>query len=400
MQTKLAEFVKARPEHRELENILRACVHCGFCNAVCPTYQLLGDELDGPRGRIYLLKQMLEGGPVSGMTQRHLDRCLSCRSCETTCPSGVRYGRLLDLGRVMVESRVRRPWLDRLRRSLMLAVFPYARRFDLLLRLGWLLKPVLPRELQKKLPQGQGQKSWPPANRARKMLIFSGCVQESLRPSIDFAAASVLQELGISLLRVEATGCCGALNYHLSDHDRALAFARSNIDACWPHVEQGAEAIVMTASACGLMVKEYTRLLQHDRHYAAKAQRISAMTRDISEILAAEDLSRFYRDRQTRVAFQSPCTLQHGQKLSGCVEAILEQTGYRLTAVTNAHLCCGSAGVYALLQPELAERLRHDKLQALQLGAPDIIATANIGCLNHLQSASAIPVKHWIELLQ
>ena len=400
MQTELADFAKARPEHRELENILRACVHCGFCNATCPTYQLLGDELDGPRGRIYLLKQMLEGAPVSGLTQRHLDRCLSCRSCETTCPSGVRYGRLLDLGRVMVESRVRRPWLDRLRRKMMLEVFPYASRFDLLLRLGWLLKPVLPRVLRQKLPVRQEQKAWPPADRARKMLIFSGCVQESLRSSIDFAAASVLHELDISLLRVEATGCCGALNYHLSDHERALALARSNIDACWPYVGQGAEAVVMTSSACALMVKEYARLLQHERHYAEKAQRIAAMTRDLSEILAGEDLSRFYRDRQTKVAFQSPCTLQHGQKLSGCVEAILEKAGYRLTAVANAHLCCGSAGVYALLQPDLAERLRHDKLQALQLGEPDIIATANIGCLNHLQSASATQVKHWIELLQ
>jgi len=306
MQTELADFAKARPEHRELENILRACVHCGFCNATCPTYQLLGDELDGPRGRIYLLKQMLEGAPVSGLTQRHLDRCLSCRSCETTCPSGVRYGRLLDLGRVMVESRVRRPWLDRLRRKMMLEVFPYASRFDLLLRLGWLLKPVLPRVLRQKLPVRQEQKAWPPADRARKMLIFSGCVQESLRSSIDFAAASVLHELDISLLQVEATGCCGALNYHLSDHERALALARSNIDACWPYVGQGAEAVVMTSSACALMVKEYARLLQHERHYAEKAQRIAAMTRDLSEILAGEDLSRFYRDRQTKVAFQSP----------------------------------------------------------------------------------------------
>lgn len=399
MQTRWSKFVKNEPEYRDLETILRSCVHCGFCNATCPTYQLLGDELDGPRGRIYLLKQMLVGYPVSALAQRHLDRCLSCRSCESTCPSGVRYGRLLDLGRVMVESRVRRPWLDRARRSLMLRVFPHARRFALFMRLGWLLRPLLPRAVQRKLPERQERQSWPEARHGRKMLIFRGCVQESLRPAIDFTAARILQDLGISLLRVKSTGCCGALNYHLSDHERALAFARSNIDACWPYVEQGAEAIVMTASGCGLMVKEYAQLLRHDRHYAQKAARLSAMAKDISEILAGEDLSCFSRARTASVVFQSPCTLQHGQKLSDVVEALLEKAGYQLTSVADAHLCCGSAGVYALLQPDLAGRLLQDKLQALQAGEPDIIATANIGCLNHLQSASPVAVKHWLELL-
>ena len=394
----LADFVKEIPEHDELESIIRSCVHCGFCNATCPTYQLLGNELDGPRGRIYLLKQALEGQPVSRLTQQHLDRCLTCRSCETTCPSGVRYGRLLDIGRTIVDKRAGRTLREQIIRGLIKAVFPYRYRFSGLLHVARLIKPVLPKALKQKIPVKQRAAAWPNTGHARKMLILPGCVQQTLAPSIDTAAAQVLNKLGIALVKVQDSGCCGALNYHLSDHHNALQFARKNIDACWPYIEQGAEAIVITASGCGLMFKEYRELLKHDEDYAEKATRFSALAKDISEVVAAEDLTIFKADNR-KIAFQSPCTLQHGQKLTGVVEAILEKTGYQLAAVADGHLCCGSAGVYSLLQPELSRQLLVNKLQALEVNQPDIIATANIGCLSHLQSSSSIKVVHWIELL-
>lgn len=398
MQTNLAEFVKQKPEHEELEGILRACVHCGFCNATCPTYQLLGDELDGPRGRIYLLKQLLEGAPVTRLTQQHLDRCLSCRSCETTCPSGVRYGRLLDLGRVMLDEQVARaPW-QKVLRGLIKAVLPYRNRFGILLQGARLIKPILPQALKNKIPNKEKALAWPEAIHVRKMLTMPGCVQPALAPSIDAAAARVLDKLGISLLQIKEGGCCGALNYHLSDHEKALAFARQNIDACWPYIEQGAEAVVMTASGCGVMAMDYGELLKHDRDYAEKAARLSALVKDISIVLMSEDLSVFKADSR-KVAFQSPCTLQHGQKITGVVEAILKKVGYQLTAVADTHLCCGSAGVYSLLEPTLSMQLLNNKLQALEVNQPDVIATGNIGCLSHLQSASSRKVLHWIELL-
>ena len=399
MQTKLAEFVKNKPEHQELETILRSCVHCGFCTATCPTYQLLGDELDGPRGRIYLLKQMLEGETVSRLTQRHLDRCLSCRSCETTCPSGVRYGRLLDIGRVMVDENVGRPLLETLQRKLIQMIFPFSHRFERLIKIGWWAKPILPAVLQRKLPERPAVTLWSESDHVRKMLILNGCVQPVLAPSIDSAAAQVLDKLGISLLQVKSSVCCGALNYHLSAHRQAQEFARKNIDACWPFIEQGVETIVMTASGCGVMMKDYDVLLQHDSDYAEKAVKFASMAKDISEIIRVEGAAKFKRERQQTIAFQSPCTLQHGQKLSGVVEAILEEAGYSLKRVVDSHLCCGSAGVYSLLQPSLSTRLLNNKLDALEKHDPDIIASANIGCLNHLQSASSRKVVHWIELL-
>ena len=394
----LADFVKDLPEHDELESILRSCVHCGFCNATCPTYQLTGNELDGPRGRIYLLKQALEGEPVSRITQQHLDRCLTCRACETTCPSGVRYGRLLDSGRTIVDERVGRTLREQVTRGLIKSIFPYRHRFSGLLSIARVVKPVLPLALKLKIPHKQAAKAWPKPKHSRKMLILPGCVQQTLAPSIDAAAARVLDKLGIALLNVQESACCGALNYHLSDHHQALAFARQNIDACWPYIEQGAEAIVMTASGCGVMYKDYGELLKHDDVYAEKAARFSALAKDISEVIAAEDLTVFKRGNRT-VAFQSPCTLQHGQKITGVVETILKNTGYQLTAVADGHLCCGSAGVYSLLQPALSRQLLENKLQALEVNQPDIIATANIGCLSHLQSASSRKVVHWIELL-
>jgi glycolate oxidase iron-sulfur subunit len=398
MQTHLADFVKEKPEHSELQSILQACVHCGFCNATCPTYQLSGDEADSPRGRIYLLKQALEGRSVTRFTQQYLDRCLSCRSCETTCPSGVRYGRLYAIGCELIDSKHLRAWPQRILQSMIKTVFPYRRRFFRLFAVAKLLKPTLPEALASKIPVKRLEVPWPAPVHVRTMLILPGCVQPALAPSIDASAAQVLDKLGISLLRVSASGCCGALNYHLSDHQKALAFARHNIDICWTHLEQGAEAIVSTASGCGVMLKDYAELLQHDPHYAEKARQFSRRVKDISEVLVSEDLSVIKADNRT-IAFQSPCSLQHGQKITGVVETILKKVGYQLVTVNDGHLCCGSAGVYSLLQPAISKRLLTNKVQALAAHQPDIIATANIGCLNHLQSKSTQQVLHWIELL-
>lgn len=400
MQTNLAEFVKSRVEHDELEQILRSCVHCGFCNATCPTYQLTGNELDGPRGRIYLLKQMLEGDSVGPITQRHLDQCLNCRSCETTCPSGVKYGRLLDLGRVIVDEKVSRSLLDNIRRGLMGYFFPNRQRFKWLMGMSRLFKSLMPLSIRRKIPitQFSDQQDWPQAIHSRKILLISGCVQETISPSIDISAARVLDKLGISLIQTKYSGCCGALNYHLSDHEQAKVLARNNIDACWPLMKKGVEAIIMTASGCGVTLKEYAKILQYDSAYADKAQQFSLLVKDLSEIIRDEDLAEF-KVENTKVAFQSPCTLQHGLNLSGVVESILLNTGYALSNVRNAHLCCGSAGIYSLLQPKLSEQLRDNKLKDLQTENVDFIATANIGCLSHLQAKTSIPVVHWIELL-
>jgi glycolate oxidase iron-sulfur subunit len=378
-------------------------VQCGFCTATCPTYQLLGDELDGPRGRIYILKQLLEGQVVTQLTQQHMDRCLTCRGCETTCPSGVRYGRLLDITRPLVEQRVGRSMADRVKRWLMLQLFPYPQRFAVIIRFARMLRPLLSNKFKENIPQRQQKPSELISDHQRKMLIFPGCVQQILAPEIDSATAHVLDRLGISLIKIDTgsqtkSGCCGALNYHLADHETAKQFARNNIDACWPYIEQGAEKIVMTASGCGLMIKEYAELLQFDSVYAEKAAKVSAITADISEVIAAENLAQFSATEQ-KLVFQSPCTLQHGLNLSGRVESILSSIGWQLLPVADAHMCCGSAGVYSLLQPEISGQLRDKKLLALQANDPELIVTANIGCLTHLQSSTQIQVKHWIELL-
>ncbi|MEW6612943.1 glycolate oxidase subunit GlcF [Thermithiobacillus tepidarius DSM 3134] len=400
MQTQLTDHFKQTPAGQEAESILRACVHCGFCTATCPTYQLLGDELDGPRGRIYLIKQVLEGATPSRKTQSHLDRCLTCRACESTCPSGVQYGRLADIGRELVEERVARPWRERLLRQALRRVIPYPRRFTPLLRFGQWFRPLLPTRLRAAVPPRQDPGPWPAPRHARRMLVLDGCAQPGLAPNINAAAARVLDRLGISLLRAPGAGCCGAVSYHLAAHDEGLDFMRRNIDAWWPAVESGAEAIVMTASGCGALVKEYGHLLRHDPAYAAKAARISALTRDIGEILTAEDLTPLQVPAgPRRIAFHAPCTLQHGQKLPNLVEDILTRAGFELTPVPDAHLCCGSAGTYSILQPDLSRQLRDDKLAALQAGAPALIATANIGCLTHLQGGTDMAVRHWIELL-
>jgi glycolate oxidase iron-sulfur subunit len=402
MQTNLIESYKNTADGLEAESILRACVHCGFCTATCPTYQLLGNELDSPRGRIYLIKEMLEGAAVTGKTMLHLDRCLTCRSCETTCPSGVQYGRLVDIGRAIAEQKTQRSLAQTVQRGLLRAVLPRTAVFNSLLALGRLLRPLLPGGLAKKIPVAQHTKARPSARHARSMLVLEGCVQPGLAPATNVAAARVLDRLGITLFSAKQAGCCGAVSYHLNAHADGLDYMRRNIDAWWPYVEQGTEAVVMTASGCGAMVKEYGHLLRNDPAYAVKAARISGLTRDLGEILAAEKdgLSRVLAPASRgKVAFHAPCTLQHGQKITGVIEALLTQTGYELTQVADKHLCCGSAGTYSILQKDLSQRLLNNKLEALQNGKPAQIASANIGCQTHLQSGTDLPVRHWIELL-
>jgi glycolate oxidase iron-sulfur subunit len=407
MQTNLADFIKDTPEGKEADAILRKCVHCGFCTATCPTYQLLGDELDGPRGRIYLIKQALEGQPVTEKTQLHLDRCLTCRSCETTCPSGVHYSRLLDIGREVVESRVQRGVASTVARTALRKVIARPALFGPLVRMGQLVRPLLPQALRRKVPPStRPAKPLPQTSHARRMLVLEGCVQPTLSPATNAAAARVLDRLGISLVAAPQAGCCGAVSFHLNARSEALDFMRRNIDAWWPHVEQGVEAIVITASGCGVMVKDYGYQLADDPAYAEKAKRVSELARDISQIVLAQRgmLEGFITHPSSliphRVAFHSPCTLQHGLNIRGDIEALLSTLGYELTPVRDAHLCCGSAGTYSILHPQLAGQLLANKIAALTESEPDEIVTANIGCQTHLQSATDRPVRHWIELLE
>lgn len=407
MQTRLADFIRDTPAGREADAILRACVHCGFCTATCPTYQLLGDELDGPRGRIYQIKELLEGAPVTAKTQLHLDRCLTCRSCETTCPSGVQYSRLLDIGRSVVADRVGRGAGARLRRSLLKQLLQTPWLFAPAYRLGQWLRPVLPARLAAMVLPRRAPGERPAAGRSRRMIALAGCVQPAMAPNINAAAARVLDALGISLIEAPRAGCCGALPFHLDDVEAARALARRNIDAWCPLLEAGAEAIVVTASGCGVHVRDYAHLLADDPDYAKRAARVVLLARDVSEIILAERQALLallagsppVAAEAQRLAFHSPCTLQHGQGIRGVVEELLAAAGYRLTAVSDGHLCCGSAGTYSVLQPEIALRLRDNKLAALASGQPELIVTANIGCLAHLQAGTALPVRHWIEIL-
>ena len=375
-------------------------MHCGFCNATCPTYQLLGNELDGPRGRIYLIKQMLEGEPVTDKTQLHLDRCLTCRNCETTCPSGVTYHALLDIGREMLERRVERPVAERVLRAGLRHVIPRARTFGALLKVGRMMRPVLPAALGEKIPPAAAvAKERPAVRHARRMLMLEGCAQRSLSPNTNAAAARVLDRLGVSIEAAPEAGCCGATDYHLNAQQAGLERARRNIDAWWPRVQAGAEAIIQTASGCGAFVKEYGHLLRDDPAYAAKARRISEIARDLGEVLADAPLEQLQVRADQRVAFHCPCTLQHAQKLGGSVEGVLGRLGFDLAPVPDAHLCCGSAGTYSFTQPVLARQLRDNKLDALESGSPDVIATANIGCQTHLGAGGRTPVRHWIEIV-
>ncbi|WP_324779859.1 glycolate oxidase subunit GlcF [Thiobacillus sedimenti] len=405
MQTTLADAFRKTPEGEVAERILRSCVHCGFCLATCPTYQVLGNELDSPRGRIYLIKQVLEGAAPTAKTQLHLDRCLTCRNCETTCPSGVEYGKLLDIGRHLVEETVGRNPLESATRAVLKTGLGTPRLFNAALKLGQGVRGLLPGPLKARIPPAEAAGDWPAPRHPRRMLVLAGCVQPGLKPNINAATARVLDRLGISLIAAPEAGCCGALAHHLNDTDAALASARRNIDAWLPHLDAGVEAIVMTASGCGVMVKDYGWLLRNDARYAEKAARISAATRDISEILVAERdaLKPLAAPRSPlpakRIAYHPPCTLQHGQKLGGGVEALLADAGFELVPVAERHLCCGSAGTYSILQPEIAGQLKTRKLAHLEAAGPELIATANIGCLTHLQSGTQTPVKHWVELL-
>ncbi len=400
MQTSLLEKYKISELGKEADNILRKCVHCGFCLATCPTYDLLGNELDSPRGRIYLIKQVLEGETPTQKTQTHLDRCLTCRNCETTCPSGVEYGHLVDAGRHLVEEQVPRSFAQRALRKTMRTVLPYSNRITPLVKLGQTVAPLLPTSLRSHLPPKQRAGAWPASQHDRTMLVLNGCVQPSMGPDINAATARVLDRLGINLVAVKEAGCCGALSFHLNAQDEGLNFARANIDAWWPQVEAGAEAIVMTASGCGVFVADYGELLKHDEIYAEKAQKISELCVDISEVIAAEKIDNIKVDEQPSIVFHPPCTLQHGQKKMGTTETLLKSLGFDLLPVKDAHFCCGSAGTYSVLQKELSQKLLTRKIETLKKQEPSKIATANIGCLVHLQSAAGdTPVVHWIELL-
>jgi glycolate oxidase iron-sulfur subunit len=402
MQTNLADFIKNTPEGEEADAILRKCVHCGFCTATCPTYQLLGDELDGPRGRIYLMKQVLEGKKATFKTMTHLDRCLTCRNCESTCPSGVQYGRLVDIGRKIVEQQVERPLSQRVVRTALKEALPRKWLFNPAMKAGQLVRPLLPQVLKNKVPAKQNAGAWPTTQHARKMLLLEGCVQPTMSPNINTSTARVLDALGVQLVVAPKAGCCGAIRYHMNDQDGGLNDMRNNIDAWWPYVESGVEAIVMNASGCGVTVKEYGHLLAHDEKYAAKAKRISELTRDLSEIMPdfeAELQQKLQGKITQRVAFHPPCTLQHGQQIRGKVEGVLRAVGVDVELCADSHLCCGSAGTYSVLQPELSYRLRDNKLANLQATKPDVIVSANVGCQTHLQSGTDLPVTHWIELI-
>lgn len=405
MQTRFSAQALAQPHIREADRILRNCVHCGFCNATCPTYRLLGDERDGPRGRIYLMKSLLENPGsaevATAQTRLHLDRCLTCRNCETTCPSGVEYGKLVDIGRAEIEARVPRGLPERIFRGLLRRTMRQPRLASLLFALGRVARPLLPVSLREKIPPRPvpaGRR--PEAQRhPRKMLILEGCVQPGLSPNTNAATARVLDRLGISLVPAPSAGCCGALDYHLNAQHEGLDRARANIDAWWPVIDGGAEAIVQTASGCGAFVRDYGHLLAGDPQYAERAAEISRRALDLVEVLREEPLERLQVRGNREIAFHSPCTLQHGQRLAGAVEQVLTSLDFRLTPVPDAHLCCGSAGTYSLTQPELSRKLRDQKLRALESGGPEMIVTANIGCQNHLASAGRTPVRHWIEIV-
>lgn len=402
MQTWLREDIKQTAQGQEADRILRSCTHCGFCLATCPTYQLLGDERDSPRGRIYLIKQVLEGRKPSAQTQLHLDRCLTCRACETTCPSGVQYGRLADIGRELVEQQVPRGRIAGLKRMSLRWLLPRRRLFSSLLRLGQQVRPLVPAALRDKIPPRREAPAWPDAaSHRRQVLLLEGCVQPAMDPVINPQTARLLDQLGISVVRTPASGCCGAIDQHLGHPQVARRRIRQNIDAWWPAIEAGAEAIIVNASGCGVQVKDYAHLMADDPDYRDKAQRVTELCRDPVELLLDEEARlEPAEDAPRAIAFQSPCTLQHGQKLGGRVEALLSRIGFRLAPVADAHLCCGSAGTYSVLQPELSQQLRRNKLASLQAGKPALIATANIGCLTHLNAAADVPVRHWLELLQ
>jgi len=401
MQTALADFIRNTADGQRADTILRKCVHCGFCTATCPTYQLLGDELDGPRGRIYQIKQVLEGAHPTPTLQLHLDRCLTCRACETTCPSGVDYHHLLDIGREQVERLQPRPRLQRLQRKAMVWAFASPARLRPLLGLARTVRSLLPATLRNKIAPRPRRVSQPRQATHRRMLVLDGCVQPAIAPNINQSAARVLAHFGIDLQTVNPGACCGALPHHLSETEKARAMARANIDAWLPHLQADAEAIVITASGCGAQVQDYPYLLADDPTYRDKAQQVADKARDLVEVVQAEDLSQLpLQASAQRTAVHTPCTLQHALQLNGVVDALLKTLGYQLSEVADNHLCCGSAGTYSLTQAEISSQLRTRKLEALAVNAPERIVTANIGCLGQLQDDEGLPVMHWIDLLE
>ena len=401
MQTRLSSSLLETDWGKEADSILRTCVHCGFCTATCPTYQLTGDELDGPRGRIYLIKQALEEATVTKKTRTHLDRCLVCRSCETTCPSGVRYHNLLQIGKQAVDARVERSPGERLLRRGMRSILPYPARFAPLFRLGALLKPLMPAALKAKMPVVHAPGTRPARTHERSVILFEGCVQSVVASSINAAASRVLDRLEIGCISANGEGCCGAVSNHTGDIPAGVEMARRNIDSWLPHLDAGAEAIVTTASACGLEIREYPELLKNDPAYLPAAERIASAVMDISEFLSQSvDRSGLSLTQPLpQISFHAPCTLQHGLKQAGTVEGLLQQLGFSVTTPADAHLCCGSAGTYSILQPEMARQLRDNKLDKLGAAGADVIATANIGCMMHLQSGTGTEVRHWIEII-
>ncbi|WP_447918728.1 glycolate oxidase subunit GlcF [Achromobacter aegrifaciens] len=401
MQTNLASWARDTDLGKEADAILRRCVHCGFCTATCPTYQVLGDELDSPRGRIYLIKQVLEGAEPTQSTQQHLDRCLTCRNCETTCPSGVQYGHLVDIGRKIVEERVPRSWADRTKRTLLRKTM-LSPLFAPALRLGQAVRGMLPEALKRKVPERRDVGALPQvAGHARQVLMLAGCVQPAMMPTIDAATIRVLDAVGIGARIAPGAGCCGAVSFHLDAQDDALAQMRANVDAWWPLLQDGkVEAIVMNASGCGAMIKEYAHHLRHDPAYAQKAADIVALVKDVAEIVAPHAAQlRSRLPAGTRAAFHPPCTLQHWQGLRPLSEQLLVDLGFDLQPFADKHLCCGSAGAYSVLNPEIALELRDRKLGAIAAGGPDVILSANIGCIGHLQSGTDTPVRHWVEVV-
>ena len=399
MQPDFSSVFLATDNGKEAERILQACVHCGFCTATCPTYQLDANELDSPRGRIYLIKEMLEDKPVTTVTQTHLDRCLSCQSCETTCPSGVEYHKLLNIGRHRLDQLGLRSKPEKLMRWVLGALMPKRRWFSVLLGMGQIFRPVFPASLKSLVPMKVAAGQLPTNRHSNQVILMQGCVQPGINPNINTATARVLNKLKVETILASGEVCCGALNYHLDQQAKGLALAKTNIDLWCNYLDHGAQAIVINASGCGNFVNQYAELLKNDTNYAAKAARVVSQTKDIGQYLADLNVKPLADAGGVKLAFHSPCTLRHGLKQHETVESLLINWGFDLTPVQDPHLCCGSAGTYSLLQPERATRLRTKKLAALTIGEPELIATANIGCQSHLQSGSELPVQHWIEIL-
>jgi len=406
MYARPADRLAESPLAREARDLIRSCVHCGFCLPACPTYRITGNELDSPRGRIYLIKELIEQGTANETARTHLDRCLTCRACETACPSGVKYGQLADLGRELIEERPPspRPSLERFVRFTLLKVATRRSLFSPLVRTGQLVRPWLPAVLRSMVPPRAPTPSWPVARHARRMAVLQGCVQPGLAPQINAAAARVLDRLGISLVAAEDVGCCGAMDHHLGQADAALEKVRRNVAASARMLDAGVECIVSTASGCGVFAKDYGHAMRHEPDETRRtAVRVGAATRDLSEVIDPTALRSLVAGnvKRVRVAWQAPCSLQHGQRAAtaGKVEALLRAAGCELVAVRNPTLCCGSAGTYSILQPELSHELRARKISSLVVEQPDVIATANIGCLEHLRQESPVPVKHWIEIV-